>query len=81
MTRSDDEDKNVELVKGYTEVISLLDANRQEIASTEFVTDEYGSFSGSFVLPTDRMNGRYVLRSKTVLIYIRVRNTSVPPLR
>ncbi|MBQ6667173.1 MAG: hypothetical protein IJM65_03520, partial [Bacteroidales bacterium] len=78
VTRSDDEDKNVELVKGYTEIISLLDANRQEIASTEFVTDEYGSFSGSFVLPTDRMNGRYVLRSKTVLIYIRVEEYKRP---
>ncbi|MBO7624361.1 MAG: hypothetical protein J6S82_03535, partial [Bacteroidales bacterium] len=76
--RSNDGNKNVELVKGYTEKISLLDANRQEIASTEFVTDEYGSFSGSFVLPTDRMNGWYMLSGKSGNQHFRVEEYKRP---
>jgi len=50
-----------DLAVNYNDTIVFLDANYQRIASTPFTTDEYGSFSGSFVIPTDRMNGRYSL--------------------
>ena len=50
-----------DLAVNYNDTIVFLDANSQRIASTPFTTDEYGSFSGSFVIPTDRMNGRYSL--------------------
>jgi hypothetical protein len=55
--------KEQTLVKGYSEKVTFKDANWQEISSAQFTTDEYGSFSGSFVIPTDRLNGVFHLNS------------------
>ena len=55
--------KEQTLVNGYKEGVSFRDANWQEISSEDFTTDEYGTFSGSFVIPTDRLNGVFHLRS------------------
>ena len=52
------------LVNNYSENVSFRDANWQEISSANFTTDEYGSFSGSFVIPTDRLNGVFRLNAK-----------------
>ena len=53
--------KEQTLVNGYSEKVTFKDANWQEISSAQFTTDEYGSFSGSFVIPTDRLNGVFHL--------------------
>jgi hypothetical protein len=53
--------KEQTLVNGYNETVTFKDANWQEISSAQFTTDEYGSFSGSFVIPTDRLNGVFHL--------------------
>ncbi|MCT4582685.1 MAG: MG2 domain-containing protein [Flavobacteriales bacterium] len=37
--------------------ITLYDVNRQKIADVAVVTNEYGTFSGTFKLPTGAMNG------------------------
>jgi uncharacterized protein YfaS (alpha-2-macroglobulin family) len=55
--------KDQALVNGYSEKVTFKDANWQEIGSAQFTTDEYGSFSGSFVIPTDRLNGVFHLIS------------------
>ena len=55
------QDKEQTLVNGYSEKVTFKDANWQEISSAQFTTDEYGSFSGSFVIPTDRLNGVFHL--------------------
>ena len=55
--------KDEALVNGYSEKVSFKDANWQEIGSANFTTDEYGTFSGSFVIPTDRLNGVFHLTS------------------
>ena len=59
VTRRQGED--LSLVNNYSEKVSFRDANWQEITSASFTTDEYGSFSGSFVIPTDRLNGVFRL--------------------
>ena len=61
VVRSQGDDKT--LVNHYSEKISFRDANWQEISSANFTTDEYGSFSGSFVIPTDRLNGVFHLNA------------------
>lgn len=43
--------------------IKLKDANEQEVASQEFVTNEFGSYHGSFVLPKGKMNGVFILQT------------------
>jgi len=55
--------KDQALVNGYSEKVTFKDANWQEISSAQFTTDEYGTFSGSFVIPTDRLNGVFHLIS------------------
>ena len=43
--------------------IRLQDANRREVGRASFRTNEYGSFSGEFVLPVGGVNGVYRLVS------------------
>ena len=50
-------------VANATETVIMRDANYQEVARATFTTDDYGGFSGSFVIPSDRLNGVFTLRS------------------
>ena len=75
-TRRQGED--LTLVNGYNERISFRDANWQEISSADLKTDEYGSFSGSFVIPTDRLNGVFHLNAKQGSTTIRVEEYKRP---
>ncbi|KNB60104.1 alpha-2-macroglobulin family protein [Chryseobacterium sp. Hurlbut01] len=44
-----------------TQNIVLYDTNRKEVSSQKFITNEFGSYHGSFVLPKGRLNGSYSL--------------------
>ena len=46
-------------VVGEKTRVELKDANYQDVASLELTTNEYGSFTGSFVLPTGKLNGTF----------------------
>ena len=76
VTRSQGGD--LSLVNGYSENVSFRDANWQEITSAKFTTDEYGSFSGSFVIPTDRLNGVFHLNANRGNTTIRVEEYKRP---
>ncbi len=75
-TRCQGED--LSLVNNYSEKVSFRDANWQEITSANFTTDEYGSFSGSFVIPTDRLNGVFHLNANRGSVTIRVEEYKRP---
>ncbi len=75
-TRRQGED--LSLVNNYSETVSFRDANWQEITSSNFTTDEYGSFSGSFVIPTDRLNGVFHLNANRGSVTIRVEEYKRP---
>lgn len=66
------------LVSGFNEKVSFCDANWQEISSVQFTADEYGSFSGSFVIPTDRLNGVFHLNASRGSTIIRVEEYKRP---
>ncbi len=51
----------VNLRKNTPVTISLLDANGEKIKDTTINTNEFGSCSGTFYLPKNRMNGRWSL--------------------
>ncbi|NSL89918.1 alpha-2-macroglobulin [Chitinophaga sp. Mgbs1] len=53
-----------DIVSGYKTTIQLLDANREKVDSLTLQTNEYGSFSGKFVIPEGRMNGYFKLETK-----------------
>lgn len=50
--------KDVLLVNKEQEVV-MFDTNHQKISSQKFTTNEFGSFSGSFEIPKDRLNGKF----------------------
>ena len=76
VTRRQGED--LSLVNNYSEKVSFRDANWQEISSANFNTDEYGSFSGSFVIPSDRLNGVFHLNANRGSVTIRVEEYKRP---
>jgi len=51
------DDKN-QILKGSSIDITFSDANRKEIEKTSKITNEFGTFHGSFTIPTGRLNGR-----------------------
>ena len=79
VTRRQGED--LSLVNNYSENVSFKDANWQEISSAKFSTDEYGAFSGSFVIPTDRLNGVFHLNAKQGSTTIRVEEYKRPTFK
>ena len=51
------------LKTNYKTTIEFLDVNWQKIKSVELTSNEFGSFSGSFVAPDDRLNGMMHIRN------------------
>lgn len=50
--------------------VTLKDANYQDVKTLEFVSNEFGSFQGEFILPKNGLTGNYSLHitSKNVII-------------
>ncbi|MBR5028054.1 MAG: hypothetical protein IKX51_02425, partial [Bacteroidales bacterium] len=71
---------NTELYPNYAVKIDFCRGYQEIIDSAVFVTDEYGSFSGSFVIPSDCVAGLYQLTSNQALggHFIRVENYKRP---
>lgn len=51
--------KHKELLPDYDAVVNFYDPMHQVVDSLRVKSDEFGAFSGSFVIPTDRMRGNY----------------------
>lgn len=53
--------------------VTLYNVNEEIVTSVELKTNDYGSFSGEFILPTNGLTGRYSIeveeRSKVSLLY------------
>ncbi|MEN4760968.1 MG2 domain-containing protein [Chryseobacterium sp. C39-AII1] len=60
-TYPDFEKKRDALIVDNEQEITLYDANRQVISTQKLKTNSFGSYSGSFVLPKDKMNGEFSL--------------------
>ncbi|MBC9910457.1 alpha-2-macroglobulin family protein [Chitinophaga varians] len=50
------------VVKGLRSTFVLYDANSEKVDSIVVTSNEFGSFSGKFVLPEGRLNGVYSMR-------------------
>ncbi len=55
---SKDGEKN-RILPGYSTRVLLYDVNHQKVGQLNLVTNEYGTFSGSFQLPLGRLNGNW----------------------
>jgi len=49
-------DKN-EIVPNYKTTVTFKDVNYQVVAKTDMITNDYGTFSGSFIIPLGLLNG------------------------
>ena len=57
------EEDKYETLKNYQTTVVLRNANYKEVATLKVSTNEFGSFSGSFVIPTGSLNGNWQLRT------------------
>jgi uncharacterized protein YfaS (alpha-2-macroglobulin family) len=53
-----------EMLKNSISTVRLDDANGEEIQSQEYTTNQYGTFTGSFVIPYGRLTGYYTLHDE-----------------
>ena len=49
----------------YKTTVAFYNVNHQEISKLELISNEYGSFSGSFIAPDGVLNGKMSISSKT----------------
>ncbi|HEY0676764.1 MAG TPA: alpha-2-macroglobulin family protein [Chitinophagaceae bacterium] len=52
------------IVPSFKTIIFLLDANDEVVDSINVTTNEYGSYSGKFTLPLNRLNGSFYLEDE-----------------
>ncbi|MBU3714216.1 MAG: hypothetical protein FGM46_04630 [Ferruginibacter sp.] len=50
------------VVEKFKTTVNLLDANRQKVSSVKLITNEFGSYNGSFKLPEGLLNGRFSIK-------------------
>ena len=70
--------KTKEVVPDYETSFRFVDPNRQAIDTVRVTTDEFGAGSGSFTIPTDRINGSYYIISEHGSTYIQVEEYKRP---
>ena len=62
-----DQDKNeYSVIKNKKITVELADPNRYTANSIQLVTNEFGSCTGTFIAPTDRLTGDYTLKCPTI---------------
>ncbi|MBK7433530.1 MAG: alpha-2-macroglobulin [Chitinophagaceae bacterium] len=68
------------VIPGFRTTITFKDANSQRIADLKLVTNEYGSYKGSFRIPEGGMNGSFSLYDSATKAsrYIRVEEYKRP---
>ncbi|MDD4992995.1 MAG: alpha-2-macroglobulin family protein [Paludibacter sp.] len=52
-----------EVVVNKTIEVKLTNVNNEQMSSKKFTTNEFGSFSGEFILPENGLNGEYTLEA------------------
>lgn len=64
--------------KNYSTEVVLYDVNGEKVASKKVKTNEYGSFQGSFELPSSGLTGNFRIRSKHGTHYVSVEEYKRP---
>jgi uncharacterized protein YfaS (alpha-2-macroglobulin family) len=62
-------ENTLNVISGQQYTLTLRDANRKEIASKDFTSNEFGSIAGEFVLPQGLLNGDFSIQSKENAYY------------
>ncbi|MEA3496558.1 MAG: alpha-2-macroglobulin family protein [Bacteroidota bacterium] len=67
-----------EIITNYASAVKFYDVNRQEISKLKVKTNNFGSFHGSFVIPTGLLNGRFQIVEKNGNSWITVEEYKRP---
>lgn len=70
--------KNKEVFANYKTLIEFRDSNNQIIDTLDITTDEFGSASGSFLIPSDRVSGNYFIREQNGSVTFKVEKYKRP---
>lgn len=73
----EDGDKR-EIVTNYKQTVTFYDVNYQKISSLELTTNEFGTFSGTFEIPTGLLNGQMQISTPWGSKYISVEEYKRP---
>ena len=66
------------VLKDYKTKVSFKNANYKEVASLDVSTNDFGSFSGSFVIPTGMLNGNWRLQTSKGSVSVSVEEYKRP---
>ncbi len=58
--------------------VEFLDANRKMVSKSNFISNDYGSFHGSFVIPLGSLNGRMTIKNESSSIGFMVESYKRP---
>lgn len=58
--------------------ITLVDANGEDVSEQTFTTNEFGSYSGNFILPKGKLNGQFMLETDEGSVSFRVEEYKRP---
>lgn len=74
------EGANAGVMTGYETTVYLRDANYQHVDSLTLTTNEFGSFSGKFQLPSSGLNGQFSLfiKNENRIAFLRVEEYKRP---
>ncbi|MCI7069968.1 MAG: MG2 domain-containing protein [Bacteroides pyogenes] len=70
--------ENARVMSGREYTLTLRDANNQEVTKEEVRTNEFGSFTASFTLPSSGLNGMYALNAAGTVVSFRVEEYKRP---
>ena len=66
------------IVTNNKQTISFYNANYQKISDLTLTTNEFGTFNGSFIIPTGTLNGQFQISTENGSKYIRVEEYKRP---
>jgi hypothetical protein len=66
------------IVTGKKQTITLLDVNSQKVSSLDLITNEFGTFNGSFTAPSSGLTGQMHLQGESGYQYFRVEEYKRP---
>lgn len=79
--RLETKDKTSKIVAGATVKVTLKDVNHQKVADLDLTSNEYGSYSGSFRLPSTGLTGQMHLETGNGSVYFSVEEYKRPTFK
>ncbi|MBN2173624.1 MAG: hypothetical protein JW731_05810 [Bacteroidales bacterium] len=74
----DKENENYKVKSGFKTKVEFFDVNYQKISELDLVTNNYGSFNGSFVAPTGVLNGQMTIKNEFGSVNVQVEEYKRP---